>query len=235
MNSDSQMTLFQGGGNDSRLLCDAVQRLEKKCRGKRLAVLNSPEYQEDLKLIIDFFGISAGQALIMVLFIYYKILNKRNLVINKITEWMEVDLHEVVNIIRDINKLCVMGILRKDRDDFESSEGFQLSQRAFKSVLTATPFKNESETIERNLISVIQEFYNSYEMFRSDMIDVESLFDITEDLLENNNDIKEVMFITDLDLPRDELLIFMVVIHATILKDNEEVNVERIINRLKNK
>jgi hypothetical protein len=232
MNSNSQMTLFQGGENDSRLLCEAVQRLEKKCRGKRLTVINSPEYQEDLKLIIDYFGVSAGQALILVLFIYYKILNKRNLVINKITEWMDVDLHEVVNIIRDINKLCVMGILRKDRDDFESSEGFQLSQRAFKSVLTATPYKNESETIERNLISVIQEFYNSYEMFRSDMIDVESLFDMTEDLLENNNDIKEVMFIRDLDLSRDELLIFMVVIHATILKDNDGVNVERIIHRL---
>ena len=230
MNANSQMTLFQNEENDSRLLCEAVQRLEKKCRGKRLTVINSPEYQEDLKLIIDYFGVSAGQALILVLFIYYKILNKRNLVINKITEWMDVDLHEVVNIIRDINKLCVMGILRKDRDDFDSFEGFQLSQRAFKSVLTATPFKKESETNERNLISVLEDFYNSYEMYRSDMIDFKTLYEITEDLIENNSDIQEVMFIRDIGLPEDELLIFMVVIHATILRDSDGINVERIIN-----
>ena len=232
MNSNSQMTLFQKEENDSRLLCEAVQRLEKKCRGKKLNVINSPEYQEDLKLIIDFFGVSACQALILVLFIYYKILNKRNLVINKITEWMDIELHEVVNIIKDINKLFVMGIVKKDRDGFDNTEGFQLSHKAFKSVLSATPYNKEAELNEKGFISVLENFYSTYDMFKSDIVDLEFLYETTEDLIESHNDVKEISFISNLNLPKEELLVYMVAIHSTIIKNNDDINIERVVNNL---
>ncbi len=213
-------------------VCIAVQELNKSCERKGLQVLNDEKIISNLELVGTFFSVELLDALLLTPFISAKIIKNKSINRSDVLEWIRVDLHDALSLTSRLNKLCVNGILLKSYSDFSSNDGYKLSNKAYRCLLSNTSYSNKSQGIERNSLAFLDACHQLIDIADGEYFYFDALVDEIKQIIDEYDSIKQVKKLKRFKLNNMELMILIVGLYQQLLDGKNSIDIERITRSL---
>ena len=216
----------------SKQICAAAQRIARKCRNKKITPAQRTALHKEITLIAEFYGVNEQQALIIVYVVLAKLLNHPEASVNNLTEWLSVDLFQALELTRDLNSLCMKGLIMKARGGRYDSTEYCLTQRGLNCLMNGIPFPEIVAKIENDFSGVLEKVYMAYSMVYTEAMDMWDLRDCLDEILTEAKSLKEVSFIMEQELTQTDSIILLLGLYDTMIRERDTFDSERIIKNI---
>jgi len=215
-------------------ICKSINQVYEKAKGMKHLDSKGFSSSRDLKIIQEFFGIGAQEALIFSGFAFQKICGgDESLCLKDIIEWLNIPGIELVPDIYDsISSLIKSDLVAREVSRWEKKEGqYILTESAYKAILTSDKQFLETREMD-NFQTLLGKILNLYNDLRFDLMNSDDFQMKVHDLLDKAFDMYELQWLSkfDLDITEKQLLIIMAANQLHF--PDKSVDVERILQRI---
>ncbi len=180
----------------------SVEKIHSRIKGSGFRQLANDVLGQDFLLIGNYFGIAKVEVLVLVPFLYRKLMNKQGFDFEGLVNFFHCEIMEVLEVQRVVKTLIRKRLVSRRKSDFERDEYFSINDAVFQNLLNDKPPADTSSR-SMNYVSFLEAYQELCDAY-SDVRPVDLYYDDfkkeVEDLLVEFKEVAGVRYIDSLGL-----------------------------------